>query len=166
MELTFAPRNVLQMEDARIIFRNFRGEPDDFDPIGSRKFSVVIPTEEMKDALVNDLNRFGVGWNVKIRAPREEGETPFMHLPVKVKYTERSKPRVFLISGRNKIELDEDTIGMLDDIDIASVALDIRPYDGEARMGAFRTAYLQSMYVVQNVDRLAARFEEFETENY
>ena len=161
MELTFAPRSVLQIEDARIAFRNFRGEGSMYNAEGARSFSLVIPTEEMKDALVNDRNEYGVGWNVKIRAPREEGELPFMHLPVRVKYTDRSKPRVFLISGKNKLELDENTIGMLDDVDIASVAMDIRPYDGEGRFGPHRTAYLQSMYVVQNVDRLASRFEEY-----
>ena len=103
MELTFAPRNVLQMEDARIVYRNFSGRPDDFDPMGSRKFSVVIPTEDMAEALKNDLNRFGIGWNVKTKPPREEGETPFMTLPVKLKYTDRSQPRIFLISGNSSI---------------------------------------------------------------
>ena len=30
MELTFAPRGILQIDDARIMFRNFRGEGDKF----------------------------------------------------------------------------------------------------------------------------------------
>jgi hypothetical protein len=51
---------------------------------------------------------------------------------------------------------------MLDHIDIQSVDLDIRPYDGEGRFGAHRTAYLQSIYVVQNIDRHEARFAEEE----
>ena len=162
MELTFAPKGILEIDDARICFRNFRGEGSLYNNEGDRNFSLVIPDEEIADALMNDKNEFGVGWNVKIRAPREEGEAPFMHLPVKVKYTERSGPRVYLISGKNRVELNEDTIGMLDDIDIKSVDMNIRPYDGEGRFGPFRSAYLQSIYIVQNVDRFAARFSEEE----
>lgn len=160
MELTFAPNNMLQIDDAKICFRNFRGEGSMYNAEGARSFSLVIPTQEMAEALQNDKNEFGVGWNVKIRPGREAGDEPFMHLPVKVKYTDRSQPRVYLISGPNKTELDEHTIGMLDDIDIRSVDLDIRPYDGEGRFGPHRTAYLSAIYVVQEIDRFASRFED------
>lgn len=153
---------LVQIDDARICFRNFRGEGSMYNNEGNRNFSVVIPDDEIAEALINDKNEFGVGWNVKIRAPREEGDAPFRHLKVNVKYTDRSAPNVYLISGRNKVELNEDTIGMLDDIDIKSVDLDIRPYDDESRFGPFRSAYLQAMYVTQEIDRFAARFAEEE----
>lgn len=162
MKLTFAPKGILQIDDARICFRNFRGEGSMYNNEGDRNFSLVIPDNDIAEALQNDKNEYGVGWNVKIKAPREEGDQPFMHMLVKVKYTDRSKPRAYLISGKNRVELTEDTIGMLDDIDIRSVDLDIRPYDGEGRFGPHRTAYLQSIYVTQEVDRFAARFAEEE----
>ena len=167
MELRIVPgrvknKSTLQIDDARLCFRNFRGAADTFTPEGSRRFSVIIPSEELAEALQNDVNEFGVGWNVKISAPREEGDAPFIHLPVKLKYTERSQPNVYLLSGNNRIKLTEETIGMLDDIDIASVDLDIRPYDDVARGMAFRSAYLQGMVVTQNIDRFTARFAEEE----
>ena len=162
MKLVFAPRNVLQIDDARICFRNFKGEKRDFNNEGDRSFSLIIPNEELANELRNNKNQYGVGWNVKIKAPRNDGEMPFIHLPVKVKYTDRSQPRVYLISGRNKVELNEDSIGMLDDIAIRSVDLDIRPYDGEGRFGPHRTAYLVAIYVTQEIDRFAARFAEEE----
>lgn len=167
MELTFAPRGILQIDDARLCFKNFRGEGDMYNREGDRNFSLIIPDGEIAEALQNDLNEYGVGWNVKIRAPKEEGDAPFMYMKVKVSYTERSQPRVYLVSGRNRVELNEDTISMLDDIDIAHVDLDIRPYDGDSRFGPHRTAYLQSMVVTQNVDRFARRFaeEEYPTED-
>ena len=110
----------------------------------------------------NDKNKFGAGWNVKTREPREEGEAPLYHLPVKVKYTERSTPRVFLISGDFREELTENTIGILDDISIAHIDLDIRPYDWDVNGKNGRTAYLQSIHVTQEVDRFAARYAEEE----
>ena len=55
-------------------------------------------------------------------------------------------------------KLDEESIGCLDNIDIESVSMDIRPYDWEVNGRTGRTAYLQSMEVVQRIDRFAARY--------
>ena len=115
----------------------------------------------MAGALQNDTNRFGVGWNVKIRAPREEGDAPFIYLPIKVKFNDRG-PGIYLRSGNNRVKLSEDTVDMLDDIDILSVDLNIRPYDDEINGKPFRSAYLQSIWVTQEIDRFAARFAEEE----
>lgn len=157
MELVFAPRHVLQIDNASICFKNFRGEGGKFNKEGDRNFALIIPDEEMAEALQNDTNQYGANWNVKIKPPREEGDTPFIYLPVKVKFNDKG-PMVYLQSGRNRIKLDQDSISMLDDIDIASVDLDIRPYDNEINGRPFRAAYLQSMCVTQDIDRFAERF--------
>lgn len=168
MELTLVSNRdktktqLLQINDARICFRNFKGERGPFNNEGDRSFSLIIPDQEMAELLQNDLNEYGAGWNVKIKAPREEGDLPFIHMPVKVKYTDRSRPKVYLVVGDKRRELDEETICMLDDMDIKYVDMDIRPYDGEGRFGPHRTAYLQTIYVVQELDRFAARFAEDE----
>lgn len=156
MELTFAPRGILQIDDARIAFRNFRGEGDKFNREGDRNFVLIIPTEEIADALTKE------GWNVKIRDPREEGDTPFMYLPVKVKFNDRG-PQVYLVTGGRRNRLDEETVAMLDDIDIINVNLDIRPYDWEVNGKTGRTAYLQAIEVFQEIDRFAARYAEEES---
>lgn len=155
MNITFAPRGILQIDDARIIYRNFSGEASQFNRAGDRNFSILIDTEEAKDALVNE------GWNVKIKPAREEGDMPFMHLPVKVKFNDRG-PAVYLKSGGNMRKLDESTVGLLDNVDILSVDLDIRPYDWDVNGKSGRTAYLQSICVTQDVDRFAQRFAEEE----
>ena len=116
MHVTFAPNGYLQIDDARITFRNFEGRGDTYNRAGDRNFSLIIPNQEIADALMNDKNEFGVGWNVKIKAPREEGDEPFIYLPVKVKFNDRG-PAVYLKSGRNQIKLTEETVAMLDDID-------------------------------------------------
>ena len=166
MNLTFAPRNILQIDDARIIFRNFRGEGGRFNKEGDRNFAVVIPNQEMAESLLNDTNQYGAGWNVKIKAPREEGDDPFIYLPVKVKFNDYG-PNVYLTSGKKTNKLDEDSVSCLDDIEIISVDMDIRPYDWgpigpDQKYG--RTAYLQSIDVTQKIDRFAARREQYEIE--
>ena len=153
MKLTFGPRGILQIDDARIIYRNFSGEGSKFNREGDRNFSVIIDDQTIADELVAQ------GWNVKIREPREEGDDPFIHLPVKVKFNDRG-PRVYLISGNRKNELDEESVAILDNVDIVGVDLDIRPYDWEVNGKTGRTAYLHSMCVTQEVDRFADRFDE------
>ena len=117
----------------------------------------MIEDPELADALINE------GWNVKIKPPRDEDEDPFMYLPVKVKFSEKG-PAVYLKTGKVMKRLDKELVSCIDDIDILSVDLDIRPYDWEVNGKTGRTAYLQSMQVTQRVDRFAARHAEEESE--
>ena len=162
MEINFGPNKIVQIDDARIIFRNFSGVGDKYNREGDRNFALVIPNEELADMLVNDKNEYGVGWNVKVKPPRDEDDSPFMFMKVKLSFSGRRPPAIFLKSGGNMRKLDEESIGILDRIDIQSVDMDIRPYDDTGNYGPFRTAYLQSMCVTQNIDRFSARFAEEE----
>ena len=151
MHVTFAPKGMLQIDDAKIIFRNFEGRGDKYNREGDRNFSLLIEDPDTADSLIEN------GWNVRIKPGRDEDEGPFMRLPVKVKFTDYG-PNVYLVTGDRRNELDEESIGCLDNIDIESVDLDIRPYDWEVNGRTGRTAYLQSMQVVQRIDRFAARY--------
>ena len=149
MNICFAPKGILQIDDARIIFKNFEGRGDKFNREGDRNFSLLIEDENTANALIKE------GWNVKIKPGREEGDDPFMRLPVKVKFTDYG-PNVYLVTGNRRNELDEESIGCLDNIEIESVDMDIRPYDDVLPNGnSFRTAYLSAMRVYQRVDRFA-----------
>lgn len=155
MKLTIGPKDLLMIDDARICFRNFSGEPSKFNREGERDFSVVIPSEEIKDMLLANKSRDGASWNVKIKAPREEGEAPFMYLKVKVRFNDYG-PKVYLVAGDRQHRLDEEDVGILDKIEIDSVDLDIRPHDNFTQGNYFRTAYLQSIRVHQRLDRFEA----------
>lgn len=145
-------RGVLEIDDARIIYRNFGGVATKYNREGDRNFAVIIPNDEIKDELTKD------GWNVKIKPPREEGDSPFMYLPVKIKFNNRG-PAVYVESGDSTPKLlNADTIGILDELDIASVSMDLRPYDWDVNGKQGRTAYLQAMRVVQNIDRFGAEY--------
>lgn len=160
MKLTIAPRGILQIDDAKIIFRNFSGKGSTYNREGDRNFSVLFDDEQLVNELIKE------GWNIKVKPPREDGDIPFMHLPVKIKFNDRG-PNVYLKTGTAMNRLDEDSISLLDNVDMLSVDLDIRPYDWALKDGkSGRTAYLQSIHVTQDVDRFAARYsdEEEDTE--
>lgn len=142
---------ILQIEDARIIYRNFAGVGSKYNREGDRNFAVIIPNQEICDYLTDN------GWNVKIKPPRDEDEEPFMYLPVKVKFNNRG-PGVYLVVGKQVRRLSEDTIGMLDEIDILKVDMDLRGYDWEVNGKTGKSAYLQAINVVQNIDRFGAKY--------
>lgn len=151
MKINYGPRGILEIDDARIIYRNFSGIGGKYNREGDRNFAVIIPTEEVATQLSEE------GWNVKIKPPRDDQDTPFMFLPVKVKFNDRG-PAVYLVTGDKMNKLDEESVRCLDDVDIISVDLNVRPYDWNVNGKEGRTAYLQSMQVNQEIDRFMARF--------
>ena len=151
MEITFAPRDILQIDNAHIIFRNFAGEASKYNREGDRNFALRIFDQGIADKLLD------LGWNVKIKPPREEGEDPFMYLPVKIKFNDYG-PKVYLKSGSNRVTLDEESISCLDNIEIENANLDIRPYDWDVNGKQGRTAYLQGGLITQKVDRFSEDF--------
>jgi hypothetical protein len=150
MYITEGPRGILQIDGARLTYKNFSGEATPFNRAGDRNFSVIIEDQDVADRLIEE------GWNVKIKPARDEDDVPFMHLPVKIKFNGRG-PTVRLVSGDSVNLLNEETIGCLDDVYMLNVDLDIRPYDWEVQGKSGRTAYLHAIEVTQEVDRFEAR---------
>lgn len=162
MQVTKTQRGIIQIDGARIIYRNFSGRGTQYNREGDRNFCVVIEDQETADMLIED------GFNVKIRQPREEGETPFMYLKVNVKFhpktsdLARLNPTAVLVTGRNRNTLDEESICCLDSIDIANVDLDLSGSNWTVQGRSGRSAYLSKIYVTQEIDRFAARYAEDE----
>ena len=155
MELTIRPDGVLQIDDARITYRNFSGEGSPFNKEGDRNFALIIPTQEMADMLIEE------GWNVKIKAPRDGYEDPFMYLGIKVKFNSFG-PNVYLKSGNSVNKLDEESVRTLDRARLMNINMDIRPYDYEIPGRKGRSAYLQSFEAEQRIeDRFAAKYDEY-----
>lgn len=157
MEIGFArDGKLLQIDDARIIFKNFSGEESKFNRAGDRNFAVRIDDTELADQLIAD------GWNVTVKPPKEEGDDPYMYIKVKIKFNDRG-PKVFLRSGKHVRRLSEQNVGLLDSIDILRVDLDLRAYDWEVNGKTGRTAYLDSINVEQDLNRFEEYYEnEFE----
>lgn len=144
---------MIKIEGTRLIFRNFAGKPDKFNPRGGkRSFNVVLPNMEV----ARELEDFG--WNVKYIQPRDEDDEPTPHLPVKVSYDNRP-PKIYIVSGRTKTLLNEETVQSLDYAEIDNVDITISPYtytndEGEERI----SAYVKTMYVNIIVDELDAKY--------
>lgn len=140
----------LEIENARIVFRNFNGEEGRFNAKGDRNFCVLLDHKDA-DILLKD------GWNIKTLRPRDDDEEPQPYLPVKVNYN-NIPPKVILITSRGKTVLDEESVGSLDWAELENVDLVIRPYVWSVNGKSGVKAYLKTGYFTIVEDKFESKY--------
>ena len=154
MSETRKVKNNINIEDARLIFKNFAGKGTQFNEEGNRNFGVILD-HELADQLIED------GWRVKYLKPAEDDpdqvKTPW--LSVKVKFNPYP-PVCQLITERGIIKMNEETIDQLDWSHIKTCDIIIRPYNYPAVKGrpAGVSAYLKAIYVQIEEDNFSKKY--------
>ena len=151
-------KKTIDVENATIIWKNFAGKPDKYNAAGGKRTFTVLFDEAFGQQLAED------GWNIGFLEPREPGDPTKAKLQVQVSF-KNIPPRVVLISGDKQENLDEDTVSMLDWIEIENVDVIIQPYNWVMNEGTKNekrgvSAYLKAIYVTSVVDTFAAKYGE------
>ncbi len=142
----------INIEHARITFRNFSGKEGKFNPAGRRNFCVLLDDLDLVRKLQGD------GWNIKFLKPRDdfENEQPYMQVTVAFG---RIPPKIYMISNGRKSLIDEDTVDILDWAEFENVDLIIRPYNYEFTGRRGVKAYLKTMYATIAEDEFSSKYQ-------
>lgn len=138
--------NIVEIRNTHFIFRtNFSGDParDRFKD-DRRKASIIIPDKHLAEELVE------AGFNVKLTKPAEDSDfKPEYYVTVIANFNSKIPPKVYLVCGNEEPrKLDEESIGILDDIRIDNVNVILNPWVRDQ----FHSLYITVMYVEQKMD--------------
>lgn len=138
-------RDNIIIENAKIWARNFKGEEHlPYNPKGKRNFCLTLDPEMARD-LVDD------GWNVKY----DRDDIPY--IPVAVSF-DKYPPKIYEVTSKGKILLNEETVGDLDDDEIEYIDLIIRPYRWTVNGTSGVKAYVKNMYVTIQENALLDKY--------
>lgn len=137
---------ILQVDNAKIRYKNFSGVGTAYNHAGDRNFVWVIEDED----LAEDLKEWG--YNVKEKTNRD-GD-PVWNVTVKVKFNDYG-PKIFLLNdgSKKKTLLDADTVGCLDGAFIIQFDMDLRESEWNVNGKSGIALYLNSARAIIEANR-------------
>lgn len=138
------------IENAQLIYRNFAGRQTMYNKEGDRNFHVILDPVTAEKMQAD-------GWNIKVKEPQEEGDSPFYHLEVSIKYGFKP-PKIVTVTTRGQTFLTEDTIEVLDYAEFELVDIVLNPYMWEVNGKTGIKAYLKTMFATLFEDDLEKKY--------
>lgn len=154
--MTRRAEEIITIENAKLLYRNFAGAEKQYNRDGDRNFCVILP-EDVAEMMARD------GYNIKRRKPREDedeaGAIGDPYVQVKVSYKGRA-PEIYMIGSKTRRRnlLDEGLVPMLDQVEVVECDLRFSPYNWTVRGDTGVTAYLRKMYITIYEDELDLKY--------
>lgn len=137
-------------------FRNFDGAPKPWTPRGQKgpiQFAIAL-TEDRVDELASEGVEvlYTKPWP---DAPADWEPTPFVNIHMRF---DNFPPKVWMVTETRKVELTEETLGLLNYAEIVSADLKFNISHYKAPTGEGVKLYAQTLYVVIDEDPLDAKY--------
>jgi hypothetical protein len=149
----------IRVENAVLMFRNFSGNPTNFNPQGGKRtFSLCLP-KEWADILKQDL------WNVKERQ-LDDGEVIY-HTEIVVNENSQYPPHLYLLSefmGKKAMTLlQPEQYKKLDQDMIVGLDLEIHPFEHGRGTPGSKKGYLKNLWAtLQSVNDFGGKYADYE----
>lgn len=150
------PNLNITIEDAQLKWPNFEGREGLYNERGERDFNVIL-NDDFAQKLLAD------GWNVKGGGEDAEGNPQEYWLPVAVGFN-KFPPRIYLITKKGRIQLEEDDLSAIDSMDIKMADMTIRGAfwpkgwtPSSPEKGGIK-AWLRTLFVTINQDPLDEKY--------
>lgn len=147
-------RIVKFLEDAEIIFRNFRGEGSKFNRDGSRNFCVILSEDDAE--MFADM-----GCNIKRTKPKKEGDVARPYVKVLLGDYD---PEIYVITNGRKKLLTPSRYGKLDRLNFETVDMEVvrgnKQWETNGQTGY--SLYLESMVAILPDSRLRSKYADYD----
>lgn len=147
MNYRFLDDGCVELYDVKLgrgSFRNFSGEKRQYNNNGKRTF-VAFLDEETGRALQER------GWYLRWREPRDEMEGPEAWITPEVRF-DKYRPKITLISGGVRTDLDESNIALLDTAEIKRCDVKLSPFSWNFNGQDGIKGFVRTMYVTLQDD--------------
>lgn len=158
--MSFFKNESVTIEGTNLIFRNFEGKEGVFNAPGVRSFGLIIPDEEIAEALVQR------GYKVKHLKTDDPNVLGQPWLPIAVSYKGKNHPQIVLLtkSSKKRTVLSEETCQMADWVNVAEADVTFRPYDWTVRGESGTKAYLVTIYIIVEENYLELKYSDWENQ--
>lgn len=135
-------RPTVTIEGAEIIYHRWAGTVNEWNKEGKKSVSVYIP-DDLLEPMIRD------GWHINYT----DEEVPRAFINCKINFGQ-FPPRIIMVTSERMIPLNDKTVGILDDADIAN--LDISLVGNPWERGI--SCYVTKAYVTINEDELDKKY--------
>lgn len=150
------------IEDAQILYPNFSGVESRYNRRGARNFCLFIDDPMLVQRLTDE------GWNIKYLKPRDPDDVPRAYTQCMLRYPSGDDdrtipPKVILVTGEKTTMLDEESLSLLDRLEIVSVDVVLNPYhwSGDDGTGGVK-GYVHTLYAVVKPDPFESKYAPYE----
>ena len=153
-------RNMLCVEDARLVYQNFSGREGRYNPAGDKNFVIGFSEQDLVAGGLSVNGLIEEGWNVKPSKRDNRNEYDDQEFTLAVAISNEYFPMIQMHNGRVGKRLDEKSVTQLDKIEIETADLIMSPYRWEISGNVGIKAYVYQLFVMMGKSPFSTKWDD------